>query len=93
MYAKASQVQYELPKGEDGWNKFTTAIRIRDRLTHPKRPKDLAVSEDDVMIVLTAYSWVFKCEIDLLQLATERLQTQAKEESGKLESLPLIDPE
>jgi hypothetical protein len=36
------------------WSSLKTAIRIRDRLTHPKMPGDLDISGEDIVTVLRA---------------------------------------
>ena len=36
------------------WSSFREAVRIRDRLTHPKKPGDLDVSPDELLTVITA---------------------------------------
>ena len=36
------------------WSNFKQAVRIRDRLTHPKMPGDLDVSPDELITVLKA---------------------------------------
>jgi hypothetical protein len=72
MYAKAAGVEYSLPKGEAEWDKFKRSIKIRDRLTHPKKPADLQVSDEDMRMVAEAYVWIFDCQVAFLETLKEK---------------------
>ena len=72
MYAKAGGVKYALPKGEAGWEKLRLSIRIRDRITHPKRASDLNVTQDEAKTVMAAYVWIWECQAELLKLFKEK---------------------
>lgn len=41
-----------------GWHEFRKAIRIRDRVTHPRRVKDLEISNLDMRSIYCANYWV-----------------------------------
>jgi hypothetical protein len=43
--------------GENGWNKFQQAIKIRDRLTHPKNHSDLEISLPELEQLVDAFRW------------------------------------
>lgn len=43
--------------GENGWNKFQQAIKIRDRLTHPKNHSDLEISLKELKQLVDAFQW------------------------------------
>jgi hypothetical protein len=86
MYAKASQIDYTLPRGDSGWQDFKRAIKVRDRLTHPKRPQDLEVSEDETQTVLRAYKWLFECQILFGERLREKIESEKK--SGQPDNLP-----
>ena len=49
------------PKTIPGWEALQQAIKIRDRLTHPKTLEDLKVSEDDYSKVKETNGWVLGC--------------------------------
>jgi hypothetical protein len=38
------------------WSCFKSAIKVRDRLTHPKLPEDIDVSGDEIITVLKAFN-------------------------------------
>ncbi len=54
MNRKAHGVSQSFDPSVGWWSHFREAIRIRDRLTHPKMPGDLDVSGDDIVKVLKA---------------------------------------
>jgi hypothetical protein len=49
------------PKMMEGWVGFLKAIRIRDRIMHPKKLSDLDVSHEDYLNVLETNKWIQKC--------------------------------
>lgn len=58
---KALNLDYEINKGS-GWEALRLAIKIRDRITHPKTTKRLQISDADMEILGQANSW-FRDEI------------------------------
>ena len=40
-----------------GWDAMTKAIRIRDRITHPKAPDDLEISDFDLEVIDQSAKW------------------------------------
>jgi hypothetical protein len=51
---RAHKVSAPFDASVEWWSCLKEAIRIRDRLTHPKMPDDLDVSGDDIVKVLKA---------------------------------------
>lgn len=51
---KAHKVTEPFDPSVEWWNCMREAIKIRDRLTHPRWPKDLDVSGDEALTVLKA---------------------------------------
>jgi hypothetical protein len=49
------------PKMMEGWVEFLKAIRIRDRIMHPKRLNDLDITSEDYDNVIEANRWMHKC--------------------------------
>jgi hypothetical protein len=43
------------PSTAKWWPNLKTAIKVRDRLTHPKMPQDIDVSGDEILAALQAY--------------------------------------
>jgi hypothetical protein len=54
MNRKAHGVEESFDPSAGWWSHFREAVRIRDRLTHPKMPGDLDISGDDIVKVLKA---------------------------------------
>jgi len=40
-----------------GWQNFLDSIEIRDKITHPKNPNDLMISQQEYDLVADAYTW------------------------------------
>jgi hypothetical protein len=51
--------QTEVKKtGGKKWDLFRQALKVRDRLTYPKAPKELRVILDEASIILGAQDWL-----------------------------------
>ncbi len=61
------KIQAEISYADSGWNSFMKAIKIRDRLMHPKSVEALDVTEDELNIVSDALKWF----IDGVQLTMD----------------------
>jgi hypothetical protein len=55
--AHAYGIHYELKVDDAGWDNFRKALKIRDRLMHPKSSSDLNVDDADVAAVDKAVGW------------------------------------
>lgn len=42
---------------DQGWQQLLTAVKIRDRLMHPKQGNDVLVSDEDVQACREGYTW------------------------------------
>lgn len=79
-----------LDKSVHGWEKFTKAIKVRNRLTHPKAESDLNVSDDEMNTLQITISW-FQNEITKLiqdanttvQPMNEKIKNETKREQEK----------
>lgn len=47
---------------DNGWNDFKKAIRIRNRITHPKTESDVEISEKEMKLIENASVW-FQCVV------------------------------
>lgn len=56
-FAKAWRTKSRLELGDAGWQNFQTALKVRDRLMHPKSISDLDVSDEEIRIVNHASMW------------------------------------
>lgn len=55
---KAVGFSYELDVRKPGWEQLQRAVKVRDRLTHPKCVAHLAVSDDDLLLVMAAERYI-----------------------------------
>jgi len=55
--SRVYKIHAEINYGDNGWDSFTKAIKIRDRLMHPKTVESLTVTKDEIGIVSDALHW------------------------------------
>ena len=48
---------FDLSNQHREWADFTGAVKIRDRITHPKIAEDLAISDNEMLLVLSSSTW------------------------------------
>jgi hypothetical protein len=48
-----------------GWDSFQRAVKVRNRITHPKTENDLRLSEDDIERVHEGIAWAFNTLVDI----------------------------
>jgi hypothetical protein len=72
--ARAWGVQYELRVDDSGFDSFQAALKIRNRITHPKRLEDLNLSEKEVGQVEKAARWFLEHHSAIIKLLVIRLQ-------------------
>ncbi len=58
--------QKERATGGKKWDFFRQALRLRDRLTYPKAPKEMRVNMDDASVILGAQDWIRELSILLV---------------------------
>lgn len=63
--AKALDLDYTVKKGEVGYKSMLDAVKIRDRITHPKGKSCLSVSNEEMTILGNANVW-FRDEVGKL---------------------------
>jgi len=79
--------------GGHEWERFRTAIAIRNRITHPKSADDLHVSKDDVSKVTGAFFWLLDRHVEVLSQAVQTRKAYLGEFDEILEKLKGGDPE
>lgn len=55
--AKARGIDFRPNVSGKGWEALRESVRVRDRLMHPKDPKDLLVSDEERDLVSKAFRW------------------------------------
>ena len=69
--AKALQLNYSINKNS-GYNAMLDAIKIRDRITHPKNKESIIIDDNNMIILGNANAW-FRDEVaKLLNLMHEK---------------------
>jgi hypothetical protein len=75
VFAAAFDVQsYQLEVGDARWADVRKALKIRDRLMHPKGGSDFKVSDEEITTCGRALGWYDAASSRLLDLAAECLQ-------------------
>lgn len=54
---KATESKYVIDYGGAGWKHFIKAIRIRNRITHPKSSQELNISSEELKAVIGGSHW------------------------------------
>jgi hypothetical protein len=66
-YPRIHGASFNPDLGGQGWSALLDAVRIRDRLTHPKGEADLSLSDGDLTLVATASEWYQDTIVALLK--------------------------
>lgn len=56
-----------------GWDQFGKAVKVRNRITHPKRESDLVISESDTSACISAFYWLFELYSSALESVNSAL--------------------
>jgi len=46
---------------DNGWEEFRNALKVRHRVTHPKRVEDLDIADDEMGSVRESHRWLLNC--------------------------------
>ncbi|KOR29787.1 hypothetical protein TI05_14735 [Achromatium sp. WMS3] len=55
--AKALVLDFKVKTNNDGYESMLKAIKIRDRITHPKNKESLIISDQDIVVLGKASAW------------------------------------
>jgi hypothetical protein len=86
MYSHAYSLNYQLKIDDDGWLSFKEALKVRNRLTHPKSTSDVSVSDQDMSYAETAAIWFVKSSHEIQRAMVEEMKV--KLEAKKKASAP-----
>ena len=76
-FEKQCGAEHHLNVAGIGWQSLQRAIKVRHRVTHPKWPKDLEVTDNELHDTFNAMIWFHDQVLSLLQRGTEALLTHA----------------
>lgn len=71
-FGTALVVRYD----DQGWQAFGTALKVRDRITHPKSYADCDISGDDLVTVDAAEAWFREVNSEFVRVAREHRSTR-----------------
>jgi hypothetical protein len=72
--ARACKTPFEIDKGGEGWGSFKDALKIRDRITHPKNSQDLLISDEELNIVWKTINWYVDSMTHVLVISAKSLE-------------------
>lgn len=81
--ARASKSSYTIDKASENWYSFKEALKIRDRITHPKTSGDLVISDSELKAIQKTLNWYITSVKDVLSILKISLNYLLKEESSK----------
>lgn len=87
-FAKAFALPLPIERGKRHWQEFMWAVRIRDRLTHPKRLSDMMLTLDDSLRLAKVADWWWGVAHGLINATNGKLPSDW---TGQ--SLPAATPE
>jgi hypothetical protein len=76
-----------------GWRKFQQAVKVRNRITHPKKESDLDISDADMEESLGALFWLLELHNEALGAATHGFRKYVEDFKHVLARLVGGDPE
>lgn len=76
VYARIYDICFKVDCSGLGWQSFKTAIKIRNRVTHPKRLSDLSITDDELQTLDETLEWYVQNNIALRLLEREVLQNE-----------------
>lgn len=51
---------------DNGWEEMQAASHVRDRITHPKKPEDLQITDKELHTISEGSRWLFNSHIDII---------------------------
>jgi hypothetical protein len=81
LLAKAGSVPPELDVSGTEWQSFKRAIKIRDRITHPKGLSDLNIADEDFNDVTAGFGWVLISYTKLFTAIVLKAKSEAEDNS------------
>jgi len=77
LMAKSDSIVSELDLSGSEWQSFRRAIRVRDRITHPKSFADLIISNEDFNDVTAGFGWVLIAHVRLFTAIALKVKSEA----------------
>lgn len=87
VYAQIYGLDFQLDCSDHRWDAFKKAVKIRNRVTHPKRLSDLTITDADMQTLDDALVWYAKNDIQLRLLESAALEEENKRLNQEQERL------
>jgi hypothetical protein len=84
-FARICGQQFIVTKDNSGWQALKRAIKVRDRITHPKTANDYQVSDQDIQDANNAWNWFYENMVAVTQPARDAAKRVLRESHGKHE--------
>jgi hypothetical protein len=60
---------------DNGWREMQVALDVRHRITHPKKPEDLDITDSELDSLRESFRWFYNCMVDILNTAIGKART------------------
>ncbi len=80
-YALMHYIDYKIDKTHPGWQRLIDSLKIRNRITHPKKVSELEIHNDELVIIQSAGKWF----IDTMRGLYEKCATSLFDRADALE--------
>jgi len=67
---------------DNSWNELQEAVRVRNRITHPKEPNELNITDEQMDHIRGGLTWVLNCTTDIANRQLE-IEEQKNGSSNK----------
>lgn len=51
---------------DNGWKEMHASLKVRHRITHPKKPEDLKITNSEMLSMSEGHRWLFNCLVKIL---------------------------
>jgi hypothetical protein len=85
MFIKVNGLQTVIDYSTGGWDALQKSIKIRNRLTHPREPIELEVTNDEVELITTAYNFQRGVFNKLLEDDIDRVKQELRHTEARLQ--------
>ena len=97
MYAKTLEIEQELDCSTQEWIHFKTALRVRNRIVHPKKTGDLEITDEELGATMKSSLWILHEVLEITELgrikkvqSIETLKTERLIMEGELSRLSWV---
>ncbi len=78
LFALANYVFDTINKNSSDWQNLIIASMIRNRIIHPKRPKEIVITDEEMKIIRVTELWFMNTVIEIMRKSVISLRGQIK---------------